>query len=96
MKITITKKQFEAICFGMNQLQGDLEAASDKYYIKDTSDAIDELYKIVEKYKVARVKANELNAVRRYIRSQDKQLSPAKVDKMARLLLKKRKGYENQ
>ena len=81
MKITITKKQFEAICFGINQLQGDLEAASDKDYIKDAGEAIDELYKIVEKYKVARVKASELNEARRYIRSQNGGLPQAKVEK---------------
>lgn len=96
MNITITKKQFEAIYFGINQIQGDLEAASDEDYIKDANEALEQLFEIVEKYKVARVKANELNEARRYIRSKNGWLPQAKVDKMARLLLNKiKKSHED-
>lgn len=95
MNITITKKQFEAIYFGINQIQGDIEAASDEDYIKDANEALEQLFEIVEKYKVARVKAIELNKARRYIRSQNGGLPQAKVDKMARLLLNKiKKSHE--
>lgn len=64
-------------------------------YIRDANEALEQLFEIVGKYKVARVKANNLNKARRYIRLQNGGLPQAKVDKMARLLLNKiKKSYE--
>lgn len=94
MQISITQKEFNAISFGLDQIRDALESASDEEYIDSAKDAINCLYDVLDKYKKARVKANELNQCRSYIRSKNRWMPQTELDKMARVLLKKTKEHK--
>lgn len=96
MKITITEKEFDAINFALEQVLEALEGSCDEDFKQSADKAIDELYSVVKKYQSARIKANDLNEARRYIRSRNYWMPQSKVDKMARLMIKKRKEHENR
>lgn len=89
MRISITEKEYNAINFGLDQIRDALEAASDEEYITSAKEAMDYLYNVIDKYRTARVKANELNDARSYVRSRNGWMPQAKVDKIARKLIKK-------
>lgn len=96
MRVSITKKEFEAILFGLDQISDALESASDEEYIKSANEAIDCLYNISDKYKIAQLKAKELNECRSYVRAQNAGMPQAKIDRLARGLLKKIKEHTNK
>lgn len=89
MQISITEKEANAIDFGLEQVREALEGSSNDDYKQLANEAIDGLNNILRKYHLAREKANYLNDAKRYIRSRNGWIPPAKLDKMARLLLKK-------
>lgn len=89
MQISITNKEIEAIDFGLEQIRDSLEGSSSEEYKQDAEEAMRSLGNILRKYHLAREKANYLNDAKRYIRSRNGWIPPAKLDKMARLLLKK-------
>lgn len=89
MQISITEKEVNAIDFGLEQIRDALEGSSSEEYRQDAEEAIDRLNNILRKYHLAREKANDLNDAKRYIRSKNGWIPPTKLDKMARLLLKK-------
>ena len=91
MQISITQKQINAIDFGIEQIREALEGASNDDYIQTANEAICELEAILRKHHLAREKANDLNQAKRYIRSKNGYMPPTKLDKMARLLIKKSK-----
>nr|DAV37256.1 MAG TPA: hypothetical protein [Caudoviricetes sp.] len=89
MQISITEKEVNAIDFGLEQVREALEGSSNDDYKQLADEAIDGLNNILRKCHLAREKANDLNKAKRYIRSRNGWMPPAKLDKMARLLLKK-------
>lgn len=96
MQISITEDEIKAIDFGLEQIREALEgSSSDEDYKKCADEAINKLESISRKYHLARGKANELNEAKRYIRSRNGYMPPTKLDKMARLLVKKVKEHEN-
>lgn len=95
MQISITEDEIKAIDFGMEQIREALEGSTNDDYIQLADEGIDRLNNILRKYYLAKEKANELNQAKRYIRSRNGYMPPAKLDKMARLLVKKTKEHEN-
>lgn len=91
MQISITEKEVNAIDFGLEQIREALEGSSNDDYIQLANEAMEGLNGILRKYHLAREKANDLNDAKRYIRSKNGWIPPAKLDKMARLLIKKSK-----
>ena len=89
MQISITEKEVNAIDFGLEQIRDALEGSSSEEYRQDAEEAMRSLSNILRKYHLAKEKANDLNKTKRYIRSKSGWMPPAKLDKMARLLLKK-------
>lgn len=88
MNISITKKEFDAICFAITQIETEIEAADDPF-ANDAGEQLDYLSNIVQKYKTARDKARNLNMAKSYIMLQRKDLSKIDAEKMARKLIKK-------
>ena len=88
-QISITEKEVNAIDFGLEQIRDALEGSSSEEYKQGAEEAMRSLGYILRKCHLAREKANDLNKVKRYIRSRNGWMPPAKLDKMARLLLKK-------
>ena len=89
MQISITEKEVNAIDIGLEQIREALEGSTNDDYKQLADEAIDRLNNILRKCHLAREKANDLNKAKRYIRSRNGWIPPAKLDKMARLLLKK-------
>lgn len=92
MQISITEKEVDAIDFGLEQIREALEGSTNDDYKQLADEAIDRLNNILRKYHLAREKANDLNDAKRYIRSKNGWIPPAKLDKMARLLVKRSKS----
>lgn len=92
MQISITDKEVEAIDFGMEQIREALEGSTNDDYKQLADEAINRLNNILRKCHLAREKANDLNDAKRYIRSKNGWMPPAKLDKMARLLIKRSKS----
>lgn len=88
MNISITEKEFDAICFAINQVETEIEAA-DEEFANDAGVYLDHLHGLCKKYKTAREKANNLKLAKGYIMLQRKDLSKSDVEKMARKLIKK-------
>ena len=57
MTITISEKEYQAINFAVNQIQTEIEGASDVRFLKDACRHQSALYRIMDKYKKARKKA---------------------------------------
>lgn len=95
MQISITEDEIKAIDFGLEQIRETLEGSSSDDYKKYADEAVNKLESLLRKYYLAREKANELNEAKRYIRSINGYMPPTKLDKMARLLVKKVKEHEN-
>lgn len=86
MTITITNEEFDAICFAIDQIENEIECASEESYIDDATHRKSALNRIVEKYRNARYKANEFQDVRRIVAEKNKGrcLMPRDIDKLAR------------
>lgn len=95
MQISITEDEIRAIDFGLEQIREALEGSSSDDYKKYADEAVNKLESLLRKYHFAREKANELNKAKRYICSRNGFMPPTKLDKMARLLVKKTKEHEN-
>ena len=94
MNISITEKEVNAIDFSMEQVRESLEGATSEEYIHDAREAIIMLNNILRKYHCAREKANDLNKAKKFIRSRNGWIPPTKLDRMARLLIKRSKENE--
>lgn len=89
MQISITEKEVYAIDFGLEQIREAMEGSFSDEYKQDAEEAMRRLSNILRKCHLAREKANDLNKAKRYIRSKSGFMPSAKLDKMARLLLKR-------
>lgn len=89
MTITITEKEYNALCLAMTQMQTQLEGASDENDINDISEALDDLNSIRKKYQKARLSAKEFQIVRASIAERYKgKLLPRQIDALARNVCK--------
>lgn len=86
MTITITNEEFDAIYFAINQIENEIESASEESYIEDATRHQSALNRIVEKYRNARYKANEFQDVRKIVAEKNKgrNLMSRDIDKLAR------------
>lgn len=91
MTTTITEKEYDAICFAINQVEIEVEAASDESYLNEANDALSHLYRVCEKYKKARKKATEFQFVRAEVarRNRNRGLRPRDIDKLTRQVIKR-------
>ena len=85
MTITITNKEYEAISFAATQLESEIESAVDENFLNNAENSLSDLYRIMEKYKIARYKANEFQHIRRIVAEKNKGrcLIPREIDKLA-------------
>lgn len=90
MRISINDKEFEAISFAIDQIESALESSEDLEWNKLARESQESLYSICEKYKSERVKVNELNEARRYVRARNPWRPQAIIDKLARAIVKKK------
>ncbi len=92
MTITITEKEYNALCLAMTQMQTQLEGASDENVINDISEAIDDLNSIRKKYQKARLSAKEFQSVRASIAERYRgRLLPRQIDALTRKVIKNMK-----
>lgn len=92
MRLSISAKDYDAINFAIDQIEIELEASTDDEWNELAQDSLRCLYAICNKYKAERAKANEYNRIRNYIRSKNPQYSTRDIDKLTRLLIRKRNG----
>lgn len=88
MRISINDKEFEAISFAIDQIESALESSEE--WNKLARESQESLYSICEKYKSERVKTNELNEARRYVRARNPWRPQTIIDKLARAIVKKK------
>jgi len=91
MTITVTEKEYEAISFALNQVESELEAATNDEYITEAETHVKALYDVMEKYKNARHKANYFQMVRAEVsrRNRNRGLRPRDIDALTRKLIKR-------
>ena len=91
MTVTISEKEYQAINFAVNQIQTEIEGASDKNFLKDANKHQSALYRIMVKYEKARKKANNFLSIRKKIikKTQGWNLKARDIDSMTRKVLKK-------
>lgn len=93
MTITITEKEYNAICQALDQVTTDYEAASDEIYLKTMGDNIDLIKNVIKKYKRARYKANEFQSILAVVAAKNRGrcVLARDIDKITRNLIKKLK-----
>lgn len=93
MTITITEKEYDAICAVLDQVTTDYEAASDEIYLKTMGDNIGLVNNVIKKYQRARYKAKEFQSIRAFVaeKNRGRCVLARDIDKMARNLIKKLK-----
>lgn len=91
MTITITAKEYDAICEVLDQVETDYEASSDEEYIESMGKTIDLVRNVITKYKKARQKAADFQMARAYVaeRNRNKGLRPRDIDRLTRQVLRK-------
>lgn len=87
MTISISRQEFDAIHFAIDQIRTDMEAA-DEEYARDAEVAIDNLYSISRKYLKKREEANYFQQVRLSVSKRNPNMKPQDVDKLTRRLIK--------
>lgn len=90
MTITITEKEYEAICFCRNAVSVNIEAGSDDKYAEIATEHLFNITNVVAKYKKARVKASEFQYWRAIVSKQNKSrnLTSRRIDQLTRDLMK--------
>jgi hypothetical protein len=86
MRITITSEELDAVSFAIDQIETLIEASDDEY-ADDASKILHSLYGIMKKYKSAKAKCDDLNDIKKYIRSQDGRLPKKDIEKLARKII---------
>ena len=91
MTITVTEKEYDAICEVLNQVETDYEAASNEEYIQSMGVTIGLVHNVLTKYKKARQKAADFQMARAYVaeRNRNKGLRPRDIDRLTRQVLRK-------
>lgn len=93
MTITISEKEYDAISFAVNQIETEIEGASDEGYLEDACRHQSALYRIMDKYKKARRKAMEFQMARAVVaeKNRGRCLRSRDIDAMTRKVLRKMK-----
>lgn len=89
MTVTITEKEYRAICQMLDQVNTDYEAASDEDYLKTMGENIKLVNNVIKKYKEARQKANEFQSYRAEVSRHNRNMRPRDIDKLTRKIIKK-------
>ncbi len=89
MTVTITEKEYRAICQMLDQVNTDYEAASDEDYLKTMGENIKLVNNVIKKYKEARHKANEFQSYRAEVSRHNRNMRPRDIDKLTRKIIKK-------
>ena len=90
MRISISYKDFEAICFAIDQIESALESSENEEWNILANEQLAHLYSINKKFKDEQAKSQDLNEARRYVRARHHCQPQKYIDKMARALIKKR------
>ena len=90
MRLSLSYKDYEAISFAIDQIESSLESSENIEWNKEANDNMKRLYGICERFQHEKLKSDELNEARRYIRSRNTFLPQSKVDKMAREVIKRK------
>lgn len=93
MTITVTEKEYEAICQVLDQVRTDYEAASDEKYLKTMGENMDLVNNVIDKYRKARYKANTFQQIRAEVsrHNRGRCVLAKDIDKMARKIMKQLK-----
>lgn len=93
MTITITEKEYEAICFCKNAVGVNIESGADDKYVKIATEHINNITNVVAKYKKARAKASEFQYFRAIVSKQNRSrnLTSRRIDQLTRDLMKRLK-----
>lgn len=91
MTITITEKEYEAICEVINQVEDAYEAATDETYLKEMAEILHLANNVALKYKKARAKASEFQYWRSIVSRQyrSRNLTSRRIDQLTRDLMKR-------
>lgn len=95
MNVSVTRKEFEAINFAIGQIESVMETSENPDWNDEAVQNLKLLYRVCEKIKESWKKADELNEVRRFVRSEDPSLNQGDLEKMARAVLRKSKRLAN-
>lgn len=90
MRLSLSYKDYEAISFAIDQIESSLESSENIEWNKEANDNMKRLYDICKRFQNEKMKSDELNEARRYIRSRNTFLPQSKVDKMAREVIKRK------
>lgn len=90
MRLSLSYKDYEAISFAIDQIESSLESSENIEWNKEANDNMKRLYGICKRFQNEKLKSDELNEARRYIRSRNTFLPQSKVDKMAREVIKRK------
>lgn len=93
MTITISEKEFLAVHYAINQLEGDMEAATNENYLSEATENCAALYNVINKYEKARIKSNEFKYVRAEVArlNRGRGLRPRDIDSITRRVMRKKK-----
>lgn len=91
MRLSINYKDLDAISFAIDQIESDLESSNDEEWNTQANVALRQLYSICDRFKCEREKTHELNKIKKYIQLENPQYPKKTIDKLARLLVKKKR-----
>ena len=80
--------EYEAVSFAINQLENEIEGASDEIFIRDASLHIQALYGMMNKYKKQRQKALEFQSIRAEVSKIYDFLTAPEIDRLTREAIK--------
>lgn len=95
MNISITKNEFDAILFAIDQIESALESSENEGWSEEAYQCVKSLYGVCNKFKRSKSKCEEFNEAKRYVRSKNPYLNQRELDKMARAVMKKAKELNN-
>ena len=95
MNISISKKEYDAIYFALDQVSSAIEGSSDEDYYTAAKECVDNLYNIINKYKDQKEKYELFKGVRKELKRllKDENLSKIELDYRTRNAIWKHK-YE--
>lgn len=89
MTITVNEKEYEALNFAMEQVETEMESATNEDFLNIANTHIKALYDLIDKYKKAREKANLFQMARAEVSKRNRHLRPRDIDRLTRQVIKK-------
>lgn len=90
MRLSLSYKDYEAISFAIDQIESSLESSENIEWNKEANDNMKRLYDICKRFQDEKLKSDELNEARRYVRSRSPWRPQAEIDKIAREVIKRK------